>query len=97
MPLLLPFSSSSSYYSDHRNPNATSGVGAGSAVGSVSPGVRIEALNSSSKGARGPAFVGQVFSMLDPSGNGLMAVTTHFDIPFLSKRYFAVSPFSHLS
>ncbi|XP_020088762.1 uncharacterized protein LOC109710520 [Ananas comosus] len=86
MPLLLPFSSSSSYYSDHRNPNATSGVGAGSAVGSVSPGVRIEALNSSSKGARGPAFVGQVFSMLDPSGNGLMAVTTHFDIPFLSKR-----------
>ncbi|XP_073000129.1 uncharacterized protein [Typha latifolia] len=24
--------------------------------------------------------------MLDPSGNGLMAVTTHFDIPFFSKR-----------
>ncbi|KAH6835036.1 Tic22-like family protein [Perilla frutescens var. hirtella] len=40
---------------------------------------------SSGKGA-GPAFVGQVFSMCDLSGTGLMAVSTHFDIPFLSKR-----------
>ncbi|XP_077227805.1 tic22-like family protein [Tasmannia lanceolata] len=40
----------------------------------------------SSKGGGGPAFVGQVFSMCDPSGTGLMAVTTHFQIPFLSKR-----------
>ncbi|KAL2550534.1 Tic22-like family protein [Forsythia ovata] len=40
---------------------------------------------STGKG-RGPAFVGQVFSMCDLSGTGLMAVSTHFDIPFLSKR-----------
>ncbi|KAL0318081.1 UNVERIFIED_CONTAM: hypothetical protein Sangu_2222400 [Sesamum angustifolium] len=40
---------------------------------------------STGKGG-GPAFVGQVFSMCDLSGTGLMAVSTHFDIPFLSKR-----------
>ncbi|KAJ6364437.1 hypothetical protein OIU76_029399 [Salix suchowensis] len=34
----------------------------------------------------GPAFVGQVFSMCDLSGTGLMAVSTHFDVPFISKR-----------
>ncbi|CAN6485781.1 unnamed protein product [Victoria cruziana] len=45
--------------------------------------MRIDGLDSSLKG--GPAFVGQVFSMLDPSGTGLMAVTTHFQIPFLSR------------
>ncbi|PIN16279.1 hypothetical protein CDL12_11065 [Handroanthus impetiginosus] len=45
------------------------------------PAVRI----STGKGG-GPAFVGQVFSMCDLSGTGLMAVSTHFDIPFLSKR-----------
>ncbi|XP_059454889.1 uncharacterized protein LOC132185081 [Corylus avellana] len=47
--------------------------------------VRISGLNSTVKGG-GPAFVGQVFSMCDLSGTGLMAVSTHFDIPFLSKR-----------
>ncbi|KAJ8554375.1 hypothetical protein K7X08_025053 [Anisodus acutangulus] len=46
--------------------------------------VRISGLNTTGKG--GPAFVGQVFSMCDLSGTGLMAVSTHFDIPFLSKR-----------
>ncbi|OIT26704.1 PREDICTED: uncharacterized protein LOC109214968 [Nicotiana attenuata] len=46
--------------------------------------VKISGLNSTGKG--GPAFVGQVFSMCDLSGTGLMAVSTHFDIPFLSKR-----------
>ncbi|KAL8544116.1 hypothetical protein ACS0TY_004596 [Phlomoides rotata] len=40
---------------------------------------------STGKGG-GPAFVGQVFTMCDLSGTGLMAVSTHFDIPFLSKR-----------
>lgn len=30
--------------------------------------------------------MGQVFSMCDLSGTGLMAVSTHFDIPFISKR-----------
>lgn len=48
--------------------------------------VRISGLNSNGKGG-GPAFVGQVFSMCDLSGTGLMAVSTHFDIPFISKRY----------
>ncbi|KAK4778220.1 hypothetical protein SAY87_018407 [Trapa incisa] len=47
--------------------------------------MRIAGLNSSVKGG-GPAFVGQVFSMCDLSGTGLMAVSTHFDIPFLSSR-----------
>ncbi|KAL5727175.1 hypothetical protein ACHQM5_000399 [Ranunculus cassubicifolius] len=41
----------------------------------------------SSKGNEGgPAFVGQVFSMCDVSGTGLMAVSTHIEIPFISKR-----------
>ena len=47
--------------------------------------VRIGGLNTSGKGG-GPAFVGQVFSMCDVSGNGIMAVSNHFDIPFISKR-----------
>ncbi|KAM5557458.1 hypothetical protein ABKV19_024706 [Rosa sericea] len=47
--------------------------------------VKIAGLNSMIKGS-GPAFVGQVFSMCDLSGTGLMAVSTHFDIPFISKR-----------
>nr|GMC58271.1 Tic22-like family protein isoform 2 [Ipomoea batatas] len=46
--------------------------------------VRISGLSSSGKG--GPAFVGQVFSMCDLAGTGLMTVSTHFDVPFLSKR-----------
>ncbi|KAF2312260.1 hypothetical protein GH714_028826 [Hevea brasiliensis] len=45
----------------------------------------IAGLNSNGKDG-GPAFVGQVFSMCDLSGTGLMAVSTHFDIPFISKR-----------
>ncbi|XP_021643182.2 uncharacterized protein LOC110637400 isoform X2 [Hevea brasiliensis] len=47
--------------------------------------VRIAGLKSNGKSG-GPAFVGQVFSMCDLSGTGLMAVSTHFDIPFISKR-----------
>ncbi|XP_042481732.1 uncharacterized protein LOC122062132 isoform X2 [Macadamia integrifolia] len=47
--------------------------------------VRVSGLNSSIKGG-GPAFVGQVFSMCDFSGTGLMAVSTRLEIPFLSKR-----------
>ncbi|KAB2005114.1 hypothetical protein ES319_D11G247400v1 [Gossypium barbadense] len=47
--------------------------------------VRVSGLASSGKRG-GPAFVGQVFSMCDLSGTGLMAVSTHFDIPFISKR-----------
>ena len=47
--------------------------------------LRIGSLSTSGKGG-GPAFVGQVYSMCDVSGNGLIAVTNHFDIPFISKR-----------
>ncbi|ESW24136.1 hypothetical protein PHAVU_004G105900 [Phaseolus vulgaris] len=49
--------------------------------------VRVARLGVNGKGGGGgPAFVGQVFSMCDLSGTGLMAVSTHFDIPFISKR-----------
>nr|XP_027187095.1 uncharacterized protein LOC101491235 isoform X2 [Cicer arietinum] len=52
--------------------------------------VRVSRLNSNGKGGGsgggGPAFVGQVFSMCDLSGTGLMAVSTHFDLPFITKR-----------
>ncbi|XP_050224450.1 uncharacterized protein LOC126674114 isoform X2 [Mercurialis annua] len=47
--------------------------------------VRITGLHSNGKGGGGPAFVGQVFSMCDLSGTGLMAVSSHFDIPFISE------------
>lgn len=47
--------------------------------------VRISGLNSNGKGG-GPAFVGQVFTMCDLSGTGLMAVTTHLDFSFISNR-----------
>ncbi|KAL8137202.1 hypothetical protein V2J09_003203 [Rumex salicifolius] len=47
---------------------------------------KIGRMSSAGKGGGGPAFVGQVFSMCDLTGTGLMAVSTHFDIPFLSKR-----------
>jgi hypothetical protein len=54
--------------------------------------VRVSRLNSNGKsGGGGPAFVGQVFSMCDLSGTGLMAVSTHFDIPFITKRFFFFS------
>ncbi|KAL7229863.1 hypothetical protein ACSBR2_008419 [Camellia fascicularis] len=73
-------SSSSPALKDMPSP---SGSGSGSGSGFPST-VRISSLNSAGKG--GPAFVGQVFSMCDLSGTGLMAVSTHFDIPFISKR-----------
>ncbi|XP_078431795.1 tic22-like family protein [Wolffia australiana] len=60
-------------------------LSASSAIRSLSTSVRVDGLGLGSK-TGGPAFVGQVFSMCDPSGTGLMAVTTHFGIPFLSKR-----------
>ncbi|KAJ0962922.1 hypothetical protein J5N97_028044 [Dioscorea zingiberensis] len=78
VPLVLPFNS---FYQDEGRGRTS----ASSAVRNLASSVRIDGLSSSSKGV-GPAFVGQVFSMLDPSGNGLMAVTTYFDIPFLTKR-----------
>ncbi|XP_076947278.1 uncharacterized protein LOC143619161 [Bidens hawaiensis] len=47
--------------------------------------VRVSNLSSTGNGG-GPAFVGQVFSMCDLSGTGLMVVSTQFNIPFISKR-----------
>ncbi|XP_050385036.1 uncharacterized protein LOC126801658 [Argentina anserina] len=53
---------------------------------STFPGkIKVAGLSSMIKGS-GPAFVGQVFSMCDLSGTGLMAVTNQFDIPFISQR-----------
>ncbi|CAL9771234.1 unnamed protein product [Musa acuminata subsp. burmannicoides] len=89
LPLLLPPSSLSSSAGSSSHPGMSQGAASpspSSAIKSFASGVRIEGLVSSSKAGGGPAFVGQVFSMLDPSGNGLMTVTTRFDIPFLSKR-----------
>ncbi|CAI9092314.1 OLC1v1027514C2 [Oldenlandia corymbosa var. corymbosa] len=60
-------------------------MGSKSATGFPSA-VKISGLKSVRDQRAGPAFVGQVFSMCDLSGTGLMAVSTHFDIPFLSKR-----------
>ncbi|KAJ4765680.1 Alpha-mannosidase 2 [Rhynchospora pubera] len=75
VPFLLPISNFSTAQAQSR---------------SVAPGVRIEGLSSSNSkgggGGGGPAFVGQVFTMLDPSGNGLMAVTRHLNLPFLNGR-----------
>ncbi|KAJ1281917.1 hypothetical protein BS78_03G010000 [Paspalum vaginatum] len=82
VPLLLPVSSSSASSSpssetprgqQHPLPGARM-AGAGGGKGRSGVG-------------GGPAFVGQVFTMLDPSGNGLMAVTTRFELPrFLTDR-----------
>ncbi|GAB4826310.1 hypothetical protein Ancab_009175 [Ancistrocladus abbreviatus] len=68
-------------------PSESSAIRAGSPEhGSAFPStVRIGSMSADGKGA-GPAFVGQVFSMCDLTGTGLMAVSTHFDLPFLSKR-----------
>uniref|UniRef100_A0A1D1XT87 Alpha-mannosidase 2 n=1 Tax=Anthurium amnicola TaxID=1678845 RepID=A0A1D1XT87_9ARAE len=80
VPVLFPFCSP--FSSENRRRDLSS---ASSAVRNLSTSVRVDGLGLGSK-AGGPAFVGQVFSMCDPSGTGLMAVTTHFGIPFLSKR-----------
>ncbi|GKU89241.1 hypothetical protein SLEP1_g3406 [Rubroshorea leprosula] len=65
--------------------SAIKGVSSAESSSGFPSTVRIAGLSSSGKGG-GPAFVGQVFSMCDLSGTGLMAVSTHFDIPFISKR-----------
>ncbi|OMO86970.1 Tic22-like protein [Corchorus capsularis] len=65
--------------------SAIKGVSSAESSSGFPSTVRIAGLTSGGKGG-GPAFVGQVFSMCDLSGTGLMAVSTHFDIPFISKR-----------
>ncbi|XP_021726754.1 uncharacterized protein LOC110693887 isoform X2 [Chenopodium quinoa] len=89
LPLPLPFSEST----HHDSPSSS---GSTHRVAPPEPGsgfpsmVRIGGLKSAGSGGgsggNGPAFVGQVFSMCDITGTGLMAVSTHFDIPFISKR-----------
>ncbi|RLM93709.1 uncharacterized protein C2845_PM08G00900 [Panicum miliaceum] len=80
-PLLLPVSSASSPAGPEPLPGKRM-AGAGAAAGGK-PGGGIKGGG----GGGGPAFVGQVFTMLDPSGNGLMAVTTRFELPrFLTNR-----------
>ncbi|CAE6255273.1 unnamed protein product [Arabidopsis arenosa] len=69
---------SSPFESTVKSSSSTSSSGLNSTV-------RISSLSSDGKRG-GPAFVGQVFSMCDLTGTGLMAVSTHFDIPFISKR-----------
>ncbi|KAL4363159.1 hypothetical protein GQ457_04G013290 [Hibiscus cannabinus] len=61
------------------------GVSSAESSSGFSSEVRVSGVTSNGK-TGGPAFVGQVFSMCDLSGTGLMAVSTHFDIPFISKR-----------
>ncbi|CAD6233560.1 unnamed protein product [Miscanthus lutarioriparius] len=83
VPLLLPVSSASASASasseSRRGPQPL-------------PGARMAKAGSAGRGntaggGAGPAFVGQVFTTLDPSGNGLMAVTTRFELPrFLTNR-----------
>ncbi|GMJ13589.1 hypothetical protein like AT5G62650 [Hibiscus trionum] len=61
------------------------GVSSAESCPGFSSTFRVSALTSNGKSG-GPAFVGQVFTMCDLSVTGLMAVSTHFDIPFISKR-----------
>jgi hypothetical protein len=61
---------------------------AGPAAAGVGKGPGGVKVGGSGSGGGGPAFVGQVFTMLDPSGNGLMAVTKRFHLPhFIADRY----------
>ncbi|KAK1663368.1 hypothetical protein QYE76_051527 [Lolium multiflorum] len=60
---------------------------AGPAVAGGGKGPGGVKVGGSGSGGGGPAFVGQVFTMLDPSGNGLMAVTKRFHLPhFIADR-----------
>ncbi|KAL4557032.1 hypothetical protein LXL04_035202 [Taraxacum kok-saghyz] len=89
----MPLSDSSpadlDFFSSSTSPSASSSSARSMSSESTSSGfpstVRISSLSSTGNGS-GPAFVGQVFSMCDLSGTGLMAVSTQFDIPFISKR-----------
>ncbi|KAK9724682.1 hypothetical protein RND81_05G092000 [Saponaria officinalis] len=93
LPLPLPFSESTRHDSPESPPSPSlrpKQTGPGSS--GFPSMVRIGGLRSSGQSGvgvgsgGGPAFVGQVFSMCDLTGTGLMAVTTQFDIPFISQR-----------
>ncbi|XWS50439.1 hypothetical protein CRYUN_Cryun12cG0087800 [Craigia yunnanensis] len=82
---LTPLSFESNQPDSISSQSAIKGVSAAESSSGFTSTVRIAGLTSSGKSG-GPAFVGQVFSMCDLSGTGLMAVSSHFDIPFISKR-----------
>lgn len=96
--LPLPFSSPPlSSFDSSPMPNNLDSFSSSSSSSSGFPStMRISNLKSNANG-NGPAFVGQVFSMCDLSGTGLMAVSTQFDIPFISKRYRIISETYFLS
>ncbi|XP_040376087.1 uncharacterized protein LOC102721964 isoform X2 [Oryza brachyantha] len=80
VPLILPVASASAAPEAGRGAQPVPGARMDAASGGKAAGGGV------GKGG-GPAFVGQVFTMLDPSGNGLMAVTTRFELPqFLASR-----------
>ncbi|KAF3515257.1 hypothetical protein F2Q69_00005125 [Brassica cretica] len=89
--LPLRFSDVSPFESTVKNASSTSTSSSG-----LNSTVRISSLSSDGKRG-GPAFVGQVFSMCDLTGTGLMAVSTHFDIPFISKRSLLLFTFISVS
>lgn len=89
--LPLRFSDVSPFESTVKNASSTSTSSSG-----LNSTVRISSLSSDGKRG-GPAFVGQVFSMCDLTGTGLMAVSTHFDIPFISKRLLLLFTFISVS
>ncbi|XP_010279055.1 PREDICTED: uncharacterized protein LOC104613059 isoform X2 [Nelumbo nucifera] len=92
LPPPLPSPSIAAVCSSSPHSNESNSFSSASAMKGMSSGasrfpstVRIAGLSSTPKRG-GPAFVGQVFSMCDLSGTGLMAVSTRIEIPFLSQR-----------
>ncbi|KAG8484203.1 hypothetical protein CXB51_022736 [Gossypium anomalum] len=88
MPPCLPFADSpleSDLPNSISSKSAIKGVSSAESSSGFPSTVRISGLNSAGK-CGGPAFVGRVFSMCDLSGTGLMAISTHFNIPFISER-----------
>ncbi|XP_073125914.1 uncharacterized protein [Henckelia pumila] len=98
LPFLLPDSPISLVsQSDSAQPDSLSSSESRETPFSASPAIESSPSSNAGSGfpstvrisagrGSGPAFVGQVFSMCDLSGTGLMAVSTHFDIPFISRR-----------
>ncbi|TYI11498.1 hypothetical protein ES332_A09G211400v1 [Gossypium tomentosum] len=87
-PPCLPFADSpleSDLPNSISSKSAIKGVSSAESSSGFPSTVRISGLNSPGKSG-GPAFVGRVFSMCDLSGTGLMAISTHLNIPFISKR-----------
>lgn len=72
---------------NHSFPSSVSGGEESSTSSNRFPSaVKISGLNSNGKGSGGPAFVGQVFTMSDLAGTGLMAVSSHIDFSSVPER-----------